>query len=607
MGRRFLPLLLGIVLVSLPSFASNWVQVRSRHFRVVSDAGEGQARAVAQRFEQMRAIFGTMFHRNSLNSPVPLEIVAFRSQDEFMRYVPMWKGKPVSLTGFFQGSDDQNFIGIEMSSSDPFGTVCHEYVHLLLRENFPAMPLWFEEGFAEYFATLKVNRDQVELGAVPPQYASLLASTKWMPVTDLFSVQHDSDAYNDNDRRSIFYAESWLAVQYLIANNRLVDAFKYLHLNQIEGVPVADAMQQAFGMAPARFEKVLQDYLASHPVPSRMSMPELNDEPYTASGISDVNTAALLADMHVHSKDHVQESQQEFQAVLQKDPGNVIANRGLGYWYLSNGQYDQAARAFQKALTANDNDAQLHYLLAYLMNRKALKTGGAPDNAVVMRQELERAIQLDPSMADAHNLLAFALAADNKLDMAIQAEMKAIALNPSAETYQANLSHLYIKAERWDDAEAVLKRLQTAGDPKVRDNATQNLAALKKNQEMAAEQKRVRAAGIADPTAPQWKLPADMKEEAQPEETEDKLDTRKTLYMYAQLESVDCSQDPVAVLTVRKGPKLMKLRTGNYRKLVVMGADEFSCGWREKKVLVNYKPGGKSDGDVVTLEVEQGK
>jgi hypothetical protein len=35
-----------------------------------------------------------------------------------------------------------------------------------------------------------------------------------------------------------------------------------------------------------------------------------------------------------------------------------------------------------------------------------------------------------------------------------------------------------------------------------------------------------------------------------------------------------------------------------------MGADSFSCDWSHKKILVNYKPGGKSDGDLVTLEIE---
>jgi len=607
MGRRILPLLFVVISFSFHAVASTWVEVRSRHFRVVSDAGEGQAHAVAQHFEQMRAVFGTMFHKRNLNSPVALDIVAFRNQDEFMRYVPMWKGKPVNLTGFFQASDDRNFIGIEMSSSDPFGTVGHEYAHLLLRDNFPVMPLWFEEGFAEYLASLKVTGTQAELGSVPPQYATLLANTPWMPITALFSVQHDTATYNEGDQRPLFYAESWLAVHYLMSKDRLLDAFKYLQLTQIKNVPVPDAIQQAFGVTPEVFQKNLKDYLASRPASTRMPMPEVNDEPYHATNLSDVDGQAVLADMHSHSNDHKQQALQEFQAVLQRDPGNVAANRGIGYWYLRNERFPQAADAFQKALAANDQDAQLHYLVAYLMNRKSLKEGKPPDNPMYMRHELERAIELNANLADAHNLLAFELAAEHKFDMAIQAEMKAIELNPSAEIYQANLSHIYIQAERWDDAEALLKRLQTASDPKVRDNATENLAALKSNREMAAQQRKAKEAGITDPTAPQWKMPAESKESAPAEDSESKPDTRKTLYMFAQLESVDCSHDPVAVLTVHKGPKLMRLRTNDYRKLIVMGADGFSCDWRQKKILVNYKPGGQSDGDLVTLELAAGK
>jgi tetratricopeptide (TPR) repeat protein len=387
----------------------------------------------------------------------------------------------------------------------------------------------------------------------------------------------------------------------------LINAFRYLQLTQIQNLPVADAMQQAFSMTPVAFEKALRDHLASRPAATRMPLPDLNEGSYKATNMSELDARAVLADMHAHSRDHQNEAGPEFQSILQKDPNNMLANRGIGYWYLSNEHFDEAALAFQKALAANDNDAELHYLVAYLMNRKALKNGSAPDNPTVMRRELERAIQLNSNLADAHNLLAFALAADHKYDMAIQAEMKAIELNPSAEIYQANLSHLYIQAERWDDAEAVLKRLQTASDPKVRDNATENLAALKSNREMAAQQRRAREAGITDPTSPQWKMPADLNTASQPTETDAKADNRKTLYMYGQLESVDCSGDPVAVLSVRKGPKLMRLRTDDYRKLIVMGADEFSCQWRGRKVLINYKPGGKSDGDLVTLELAAAK
>jgi tetratricopeptide (TPR) repeat protein len=609
MGRRHLLALL-IVLGSFPAWAAapSWTEIRSQHFVVMTDAGENQGREVAQRFEQMRGIFALIFHKSKAKLPVPLQIVAFRSQDGFIRYVPQWKGKPVSLTGFYQHAEDRDFIGIDLSSSDPYGTVFHEYAHLLLRGNFPLMPLWFDEGFAEYFSTLKVTNKEFELSGVPENFPAILNNTKWMPIVALFAAQRNSDAYNENDRRSIFYAESWLAVHYLLSNDRVLDAAKYLQLTQIQNVPVQDAIQQAFGVDAPTFEKLLRQHLNASLTGTRAPLPELNDEPYRSTKMSDVNAKAILADMHAHSVDHHQQALGEFNEVLAKDPNNALANRGLGYLYIRDEKFDGAAAAFQKALAADPNDAQLHYLVAYLMSRKAMKEGRPPDNVLAMRRELEAALQLDPNLADAHNLLAFALAADRKYDMAIQEQKKAIELNPSAEIYQANLSHIYLQAERWDDAEAIMTRLESSSDSEVRDNAVKNLAALKANRDAAAEQKRARAMGVTDPTSPQWKMPeGGLNKDANATDDSDKPDTRKVLYAYGLLESVDCSADPVAVLKVRKGPKLMKLRTDNYKKLLVMGADDFSCDWRNQKVLVNYKPGGKSDGDLVTLELEAGK
>ena len=71
-----------------------------------------------------------------------------------------------------------------------------------------------------------------------------------------------------------------------------------------------------------------------------------------------------------------------------------------------------------------------------------------------------------------------------------------------------------------------------------------------------------------------------------------------------KLISVDCSQSPVAVLSVLVGTKALKLRTEDYKLLTLVGADEFSCSWKNRAVAVNYKVGGKSNGDLVSLEVQ---
>jgi hypothetical protein len=67
---------------------------------------------------------------------------------------------------------------------------------------------------------------------------------------------------------------------------------------------------------------------------------------------------------------------------------------------------------------------------------------------------------------------------------------------------------------------------------------------------------------------------------------------------------VDCRQSPAATLTVRSGTRTLRLRTDNYKALLLVGADEFSCEWVDRPVVVNYKAGGKTDGDLVSVEVQ---
>jgi len=69
----FLPLL-----SALPSHAADkWVEVRSPHFVVATDAGEKRGREVAQRFEQMRAIFGQLMLKDKVKARFQLQLHKF--------------------------------------------------------------------------------------------------------------------------------------------------------------------------------------------------------------------------------------------------------------------------------------------------------------------------------------------------------------------------------------------------------------------------------------------------------------------------------------------------------------------------------------------------
>jgi hypothetical protein len=67
---------------------------------------------------------------------------------------------------------------------------------------------------------------------------------------------------------------------------------------------------------------------------------------------------------------------------------------------------------------------------------------------------------------------------------------------------------------------------------------------------------------------------------------------------------VDCSASPGAVITVASGSKSWIFHTGDRARLVLLGADTFSCDWKDKKVAVNYRSSGATAGDLVSLEIQ---
>src|ERR1700730_7957209 len=155
--------------------APQWIEVRSPHFSVATDAGEKRGREVVLRFEQMRAVFAALMIKANVNIPIPLQIVAFRNTKEMRQFAPLWHGKPTELAGLFQGGEDRSFIMLDMSGENPWTIVFHEYAHQLMNGMLSRpLPPWFEEGFAEYFSTIEVDNKEARVGKIPEQTYQIL-------------------------------------------------------------------------------------------------------------------------------------------------------------------------------------------------------------------------------------------------------------------------------------------------------------------------------------------------------------------------------------------------------------------------------------------------
>src|ERR1700751_6299063 len=145
---------LNLVLVALafcaPSRAGStpqypWLEIRSGHFIVVTDAGEKKGREVALRFEQMRSSFGILLSKQKLNQSVPLTILGFKSHKSYYQLAPLRQGQPIDAPGFLIPGDDQDFIALNLFETDPWRAVAHDFAIMLLKYNYPPAQGWVDE------------------------------------------------------------------------------------------------------------------------------------------------------------------------------------------------------------------------------------------------------------------------------------------------------------------------------------------------------------------------------------------------------------------------------------------------------------------------------
>ena len=575
-----------------------WVEVRSPNFSVITDAGEKRGREVAMRFEQMRAVFGSLMTKGHVSLPVPLQIVAFRNAKELRQVAPLFNGKPIEVDGLFQQGNDRSFIMLNMSVENPWTVVFHEYAHQLMNGNLQSETApWFEEGFAEYFSSIEVDSKEARIGKIPNDEYLILQQVGTMRIADLFSVQHNSTTYNESgSHRTTFYAESGMIMHFIYDNQLLPQVSKYFDLQMNQHLPVEDAIQKAFGMSSQQFDKSLRNYISSghykyYPIPTPASISAGN---FTVTPLSAASGNAVVADIHLHSRDYQERALSEFQDVLKSDPNNGEACRGLGYAFLQKQDYAQAAEYFKRASQLDSKDPRVHYYNALLLARQSGFGPGA--DVSTMTRELETSLKLDPDFADSYALLAFAQSTAGDPATALLTMGKAVAMSPRNDDYRFNLANLYLANRQPGLAIALLRSLRGTASPELASRVTALLAQAE--QFKMASQLQVRDNGddeIVMPGPPPQKA---ISAEGAP------ASAGAVKFLQGTLTSVDCSTAPDASLTVISGSTTWRMKVADRNHFVLIGADAFSCNWSRQKVAVNYRETAEHEGSVVSLEIQ---
>jgi hypothetical protein len=668
----FAMLLGGLSTFAAASEPSPWLEIHSSHFTVITDAGDKKGKEVALRFEQMRAVFAILLMKDRLNEPVPLTILAFKNDKNYYQTAPLRQGQPISVPGFFLPGEDQNFIVLNLFEEESWRAVSHDFAHLLLNYNYPPVEGWFDEGLAEYFSSIRVDNKQYEIGGdpelnnvfsqdllenqkeirnPPKSLTELLGGQVWLSLSDLLTMKHDTSTYNEGTHHTLFYAQSWMTMHYLLHEKKLPETGAYFELVENQRFPAEEAIPKAYGVTPAQFDQAVKDYFhslkplftaldASKQPNAPTNSPQVyqfpapvgpNDSAITTKPMREADARALAAEMKIRIPERREAGLQELQALATApDPtiptksdekkaskgdeetaplvvavGNEIAHRALAWDHLQRGEFDGAVQELGDAAALNQRDMWIRYYLAVLKYRIAKAKHADIQGLPNMMQDLRAVLEWYPEFADAYDLMAMARKVGGGPVAAMQAERAAMQLSPRNQEYVYHLAEIYIEAKKWEAARALLDRLKTSGNAQVAAESREQLTRLANEQKYG-----VSAASTAPKLSPQ-SSPFDVLEQeaakraaaTQASQSASLGDKRPARFFQGRLLGVDCSQSPAAVLTVASGGTVLKLRTSDYKSLLLIGADTFSCAWNDRSVSVNYKPGGVSDGDLVSVEL----
>jgi tetratricopeptide (TPR) repeat protein len=460
---------------SIPAWTQDqWLEIRSPHFRVLTDGGERRARETALEFEQMRSVFTQVLPQNQLDDSRPLLVVAFKNESEVSGFAPLYKGKPVKSSGLCQTGPDGNAILFDLLATNRWQIVAHEYGHVML-SRFRDPPPWLSEGFAGYYSTMRIFKKEAIVGRPPEGFADILKNEKLLPIVTLFAATHESPLYNDEGRqRLLFYAESWLVVHYLWSNHLQEQLLLYFDLVQ-HNASFTEAIQQAFKMTPAAFDKAIENYLREGPRDSRLMLSGASEKAQlTVRPVPQIEAATALAEIHLHEPDHEEQGLSELQRILREDPGNAAAHRGLGYAYFNRHDFDAAMPHLDQAAQKNPDDWQVRYYQAMVLSQQH-------DNEAAEKMEKSalRVTELNPEFAQGHSLLGFALMSQHKTLAAIAAYQKALQLDPGNETNTLNLAELYSLQNRLDEAKPLFLRLKDSANEAIARAARSHLELMR--------------------------------------------------------------------------------------------------------------------------------
>lgn len=372
--------------------AERWICLRSPNFELYTTSSEGIGRDALQFFEQVRRAF-TEILGVKLPENKPITVIAFRDEQTFAPYRP--QGNVGAYSMFLPNRD---FIVMQDLNPEHYQIGLHEFTHVVIRQAGMNLPLWLDEGFAEFFATLKPAGNKILVGRIIPGRLQD-AQSGLVNLREVLATDRRSPLYHEANRVGGFYAESWALVHMLKFSDRYSPHFEQFLDAVGRGQSSIGALQEVYGKTIEQIQADLQQYVHGNRfregvIKARLAKP--GPAPQLLP-LDPVDMEVLLAGIEARGP-HRQNVIAKLEELARANPGKLSPVEFLAWIHLNGSDRLLAIASFRRALQSGTRDANLCYEFAMKFRE------WIPDADYVAA--LQRATEIDPGFSAAQQQLA---------------------------------------------------------------------------------------------------------------------------------------------------------------------------------------------------------
>ena len=361
----------------------------------------------------------------------------------------------------FVGPHRTYIVLTDPDSEESLEELLHLYFHEMAALNIPNAPLWLQEGLAAFYSTTRWSDDggQLITGLPIDSYVRRVRNTRdLMGLTRLSEITSTSEAYDEVERDSMFYAESWALVHYLMTRDGGLGHDQTAELVRLvaTGSPFEEAVEDAFDVG---FRSILSDF--DDHVEGRGIYPQLTLglDPAIARTTPNGEVPEFEAATHLGAllitAGLPREAETQLGRAIALGRNSAQPYTALAPLLIDQERFDEARIGLDRALSGQGSDHMTHYYYALALIREVSELGASQQARV--ERELRTAIDINPEFADGYHELAMSLMdTPDRTDEAVDLLQTALDLDPGHPDYLVTYSQILIEQGRFDDARNVL-------------------------------------------------------------------------------------------------------------------------------------------------------